>query len=781
MLNNFAEEHSQTIEPARERLPQHVYEEINKAALPRLEQICEFLWPGGRIEGGRWLAPRRSKGGPGDGLSVELTGPRRGVWGAFNGALHPDRGGDPISLWAAAKNIPQSAAAKELVEWLRLSPKSAPRLKESKPANFGPLEEGAVDPHWWRDPEQRTFQSYVYRDATGQAVYEVCRYTHLTARSANGKPLKTFKVRDPIAQRFFSAAEGHPLPESRVLYHLPELLGADPLRPIVVVEGEKAADRLMNIGILATTCVGGGNGVPMADWSPLAGRTIVLWPDNDQAASHGKPTAAQAWQAKLLTALQRVRNVTVHVVSPPAGKPPTWDAADATNEECENLINQAVRQPPVMRSHRGMNIIAADISTFNPEPPPMRFLVDGSIPLGYAGLFAAAGGAGKGFQLLDLALSVAAGPAPNMEWLGTQWLGRDIVHYGTAVVLAAEDTKEAIELRLKALDPDGARRKRAHGKLKIVACPNCGGAPILFGRDQNGIPQVTDAWLELRAELLTIPNLVLVIFDPLAPFSGVAHDVEQSAATVITSALAALAVDTHAAVIMSHHMRKDGGGRGVAVTTPEQARNAVLGSTGLVTGVRWVYALYGAEEDKITSTLQAMELDPEQPENRARVRAAGLVKENLGLDVSQLFLVRNIETGRLESPGMHAGGMADLYHLLLLSIAKAAGMSMPFSVSGRHGLFENRAVLPPPLNALGREKLRAMAERMIADGHIKKDGKRREFLDMPNGEFGEEFSLWADKNAAQPPPKWGVLFPKGIENDEHAYYHYCRNKASGSA
>ena len=39
----------------------------------------------------------------------------------------------------------------------------------------------------------------------------------------------------------------------RVLYRLPELMAADPSRPVFIVEGEKDADRLWDEGLVATT------------------------------------------------------------------------------------------------------------------------------------------------------------------------------------------------------------------------------------------------------------------------------------------------------------------------------------------------------------------------------------------------------------------------------------------------------------------------------------------------------------------------------------------------
>ena len=58
-----------------------------------------------------------------------------------------------------------------------------------------------------------------------------------------------------------------------------------------LVEGEKDADRLRGLGLTATTTAQGAKGWPKSDHAPLAGRHVVLLPDNDDA---GRAYAAQA-------------------------------------------------------------------------------------------------------------------------------------------------------------------------------------------------------------------------------------------------------------------------------------------------------------------------------------------------------------------------------------------------------------------------------------------------------------------------------------------------------
>jgi putative DNA primase/helicase len=74
---------------------------------------------------------------------------------------------------------------------------------------------------------------------------------------------------------------------------LPELLGAAGDAPVFVVEGEKDADRLASLGLVATCNAGGANTWPDALNAPFRGRTVYILPDNDAAGrSHAQKVAA---------------------------------------------------------------------------------------------------------------------------------------------------------------------------------------------------------------------------------------------------------------------------------------------------------------------------------------------------------------------------------------------------------------------------------------------------------------------------------------------------------
>jgi 5S rRNA maturation endonuclease (ribonuclease M5) len=79
----------------------------------------------------------------------------------------------------------------------------------------------------------------------------------------------------------------YPFPRPRPLYGLAEIgdpahAGSRQEAKVLIVEGEKCRDRLRGFGArTVVSWAGGTQGVKHTDWSPLAGRNVLIWPDFD--------------------------------------------------------------------------------------------------------------------------------------------------------------------------------------------------------------------------------------------------------------------------------------------------------------------------------------------------------------------------------------------------------------------------------------------------------------------------------------------------------------------
>lgn len=116
----------------------------------------------------------------------------------------------------------------------------------------------------------------------------------------------------------------YPMPEPRPIYRL-ERLAMLPDKQVLVTEGEKCADAAWTpfSGLACIGWQGGGKAAAKTDWSPLAGRDVILWPDND-----GPGRAAMQRAAELIHA---VGPASIRWVEPPSDLPDGWDIADAVN------------------------------------------------------------------------------------------------------------------------------------------------------------------------------------------------------------------------------------------------------------------------------------------------------------------------------------------------------------------------------------------------------------------------------------------------------------------
>ena len=106
-----------------------------------------------------------------------------------------------------------------------------------------------------------TVRRYIERDAAGEIV-----------RDTDGNAKKEFR-------------QFPRLPETRPLYNLPDIAQSD---RVIWVEGEKCADELTKQGYTATCTIGGAgmlsrNTKDKFDFSPLQGKELIIWPDNDDA------------------------------------------------------------------------------------------------------------------------------------------------------------------------------------------------------------------------------------------------------------------------------------------------------------------------------------------------------------------------------------------------------------------------------------------------------------------------------------------------------------------
>ena len=269
-------------------------EAIRTELLARLEPVLAALFPAGKKRGGKFLIGD-VLGSPGDSLEVVLDGDKAGLW--------TDRatgdGGDAFALIAAHLRLDAHADFPRVLdaatELLGRASSVAPVRKGKKQA--APVDElGPATAKW------------DYLDASGKLLAVVYRYD---------PPGRKKEFRPWDAKRRKMAP-----PDPRPLYNQPGMASS---AQVVLVEGEKCAQALIDAGIVATTAMHGANApVEKTDWSPLVGKAVLIWPDRDKP---GWEYATQAAQAILSAGAK-----SCHVLYPPEEAAEGWDVADAIAE-----------------------------------------------------------------------------------------------------------------------------------------------------------------------------------------------------------------------------------------------------------------------------------------------------------------------------------------------------------------------------------------------------------------------------------------------------------------
>ena len=125
----------------------------------------------------------------------------------------------------------------------------------------------------------RPIAQWTYRNLVGEVLGYISRFD----LPEGGKVFLPLTLQRTVrGLRWFWKA----LPEPRPLYGL-DRLAARPEAPVLICEGEKAADAAQQIfpGHVVVTSPGGAAAAGKADWESLRGRETVIWPDNDQAGA----------------------------------------------------------------------------------------------------------------------------------------------------------------------------------------------------------------------------------------------------------------------------------------------------------------------------------------------------------------------------------------------------------------------------------------------------------------------------------------------------------------
>ena len=215
----------------------------------------------------------------------------------------------------------------------------APELEDGELAS--PIPPDAPEPPRshpkWGKPTAR----WTYRDANGATLQIVFRFDPPDERK-QFLPCTLWRDAKGLRWRWKG------LPAPRPLYGL-EMLAADPDALVIVCEGEKAVEAARRIfpDSVCVTSPGGANGAQKADWTCLAGRRVLIWPDADEPGMRYEREVATIL-VPLKCEISVIDAATLAEIDGgrrgPNYSPDGWDAANAVAEwpDLEALRAQAL-------------------------------------------------------------------------------------------------------------------------------------------------------------------------------------------------------------------------------------------------------------------------------------------------------------------------------------------------------------------------------------------------------------------------------------------------------
>jgi len=370
-------------------------------------------------------------------------------------------------------------------------------------------------------PNYKEVARYDYTDEDGGYLFHKVRL-----EDADGNAAKSFR-----AKRGDDWSIGD---VRRVLYNLPAVIASP---RVFIVEGEKDADRLNSMGLVATCNF---DGASMAASKPkwlesynefMTGKVVYIIPDNDdQGRAH-----ADHVKNSIATVAETAVIITLDTGNIKGGDVSDWLGLGNTKQELIELCEQA----PTF-AHQWNIKTLADVDE---NRTPTEYIIDPILPVASLNIWYGASGSKKSLIIKDMCFTIltdgefVAGSNPTMptKKVGVLWLDMD--------------------------NGDDVMDERIAAFRKTRNVPN--DAPFYYVSMPTPWPFIAEVNSQMDIESIVRQyNIGLVIIDNLGTISG---DIEENSAQMvkIMAPLRKLATETRAAIILIHHPRKGGanGGR----------------------------------------------------------------------------------------------------------------------------------------------------------------------------------------------------------------------------
>jgi hypothetical protein len=304
-------------------------------------------------------------------LAVFVSGPKQGLFSNFETGVS----GGPLTLIKEHQALSTKDAIIWSKDWLGLS-ENAPLFKETSISTKAPSQKSSPERSWTPvlpvpdqapppDIENNPYLSYMTKNRTAKGVYayknesgQLMGYV-MRLEDKDGQkitPTLTYCESDTGQCHWKWVGFGN----SRPLFGL-DRLSQNRDQLVLVVEGEKTAEAAQKLlpDHVVMTWSGGTGSLSKTDWTPLVGRCVTVWPDNDEPG-----LGAAKKITTILTALNKeagydLKPMTVQL---PHGLPDKWDLADTLPKDMDlqtvrQMVYQDLTKAPVLKASPPQQLI----------------------------------------------------------------------------------------------------------------------------------------------------------------------------------------------------------------------------------------------------------------------------------------------------------------------------------------------------------------------------------------------------------------------------------------
>ncbi len=355
---------------------------------------------------------------------------------------------------------------------------------------------------------------HVYRDEQGEPVRTTKRID-----TGNGKQVWQ---EQPDGTKNVKGVRSLP-------YRLPELMEADPKRVVFVVEGEKDADRLASLGLVATTNPGGASKWRDELSQHLRDRKVVILPDNDDAGrKHAQQVACSVYPVAARVQLLELPDL------PPTGDVSDWLDAGRTKEELVALAKATANWQPTSP------LVITSLADVKREEVQWRWT--NRLPASKLVLLEGDPGTGKSWTSLAIATAITTGAL----------LPGDTERHEPrrVLLLTAEDgLADTVRPRMEDMHADLSR-------VDVLEAVNDG-----QGHERH--PSLVDDVHLIEEHVARRGDYALVIIDPINAYLGATDTYKDSALRAVLAPWAAMAEQQRLIVLPILHLTKSARDRAI--------------------------------------------------------------------------------------------------------------------------------------------------------------------------------------------------------------------------